>query len=119
MNLSQPLIYSVGTQVVAQRDVIAANDRIANPASAASVIVCAPQDRSHSYRVRFSNGFETQLRHDQLVRLAEFKAASIHGGAVTVMSGDLYDPVTDTSDSLVPTLTCSQCSAAALPLAIK
>ncbi len=52
------LIYSAGTQVVAQKDVMAANDRIAHPAGAVGVIVRSPIDRTHAYRVKFSNGFD-------------------------------------------------------------
>ena len=53
---------------------MAANDRIAHPAGAVGVIVRSPVDRLHAYRVRFSDNFEAAIHHDQLVRLAEFKA---------------------------------------------
>ncbi len=50
-----------------------------HPSGAVGVIVKAPLDRQHSYRIRFSDGFEAALRHDQLVMLAEFKEGDIHG----------------------------------------
>nr|WP_315854307.1 nucleotidyltransferase domain-containing protein [Stieleria maiorica] len=87
------LIYSVGTQVVAQKEVMAANDRIAHPAGAVGVIVRSPVDRTHAYRVKFSDGFEAPIHHDQLVRLAEFKSNSIRDNDAPLMSSGLYDRV--------------------------
>lgn len=87
------LIYSVGTQVVAQKEVMAANDRIAHPAGAVGVIVRSPVDRTHAYRVKFNDGFEAPIHHDQLVRLAEFKSNSIRDNDAPLMSSGLYDRV--------------------------
>lgn len=77
MSPDSNLIYSPGTQVVSRKPVHAAGDRIAHPAGAVGVIVRAPSDRSHAYRVRFLDDFEAPLMHDQLVRLAEFKAGNM------------------------------------------
>ncbi len=52
------MLYSVGTQVVAQKDVMADNDRIAHPSGAVGGIVRSPMDRFDAYRVKFSDGFE-------------------------------------------------------------
>ena len=72
---SQPsFIYAAGTQVVARKDVMAVNDRVAHPAGAVGVIVRSPIDRTHAYRVRFSDGFEAAIHHDQMVRLCDFVA---------------------------------------------
>ncbi len=87
------LIYSVGTQVVAQKDVMAANDRIAHPAGAVGVIVRSPVDRTHAYRVRFSDGFEAPIHHDQLVRLSEFKTGQIRDNDAPLASAGLYERV--------------------------
>ncbi len=88
-----PLIYSAGTQVVARKDVMAANDRIAHPAGAVGVIVKSPVDRSHTYRVKFSDGFEAPIHHDQLMRLADFKSDQIRGNDSPLMSAGLYERV--------------------------
>ncbi len=88
-----PVLYSVGTQVVAQKDVMADNDRIAHPSGAVGVIVRSPMDRSHAYRVKFSDGFEAAIHHDQLVRLSEFKHGMIRDPAAALMSAGLYDRV--------------------------
>ncbi|SMP60010.1 hypothetical protein SAMN06265222_106303 [Neorhodopirellula lusitana] len=88
--MNAPLIYSVGTQVVAQKDVMAANDRIAHPAGAVGVIVRAPVDRTHAYRIKFSDGFEAAIHHDQLVRLSEFKSGQIRDNDAPLASAGLY-----------------------------
>jgi hypothetical protein len=88
--MNRPWIYPIGTQVVAQKDVMAANDRIAHPAGAVGVIVAAPMDRSHAYRVRFNDGFEAPIHHDQLVQLDEYKTGVIEGGRADDAGADLY-----------------------------
>jgi hypothetical protein len=75
--MSEPLIYSVGTQVVVKKDTYHANDRIAHPAGSVGVIVRSPIDRTHAYRVKFNDGFESAIHHEQLVRLSEFQKNQI------------------------------------------
>lgn len=87
------LIYSVGTQVVVQKDVRAANDRIAHPAGAVGVIVRSPVDRSHAYRIKFSDGLEAPVHHDGLIQLAEFKVGQIRDHDAPLMSAGLYERV--------------------------
>lgn len=77
--MTEPLIFSVGTQVVVQKDTYHANHRVAHPAGSVGVIVRSRIDRSHAYRVKFNDGFEAAVHHDQLVRLAEFKRDQIRG----------------------------------------
>lgn len=91
--MERSLIYSIGTQVVAQKDVMTANDRIAHPAGAVGVIVRSPIDRTHAYRVKFIDGLEAPIHHDQIVRLSEFKADNIHSSGAPLMSAGLYERV--------------------------
>ncbi len=77
--VAAPLIFSVGTQVVIQKDTYRPNDRVAHPAGSVGVIVRSPIDRSHAYRVKFNDGFEAAVHHDQLIRLSDFKREHIHG----------------------------------------
>lgn len=86
------LIYSVGTQIVTRKDVMAHGDRIAHPAGAVGVVVRAPVDPTHSYRVKFLDGFEASLQHQQIVRLADFKNEHIQRDDSTMSSG-LYERV--------------------------
>ena len=91
---NQPrLIYSVGTQVVTLKDVMAANDRIAHPAGAVGVIVRSPIDRNHTYRVKFNDGFEAAIRHDQMVCLAEYKTNQTRQEDSQLASDGLYERV--------------------------
>ncbi len=73
------LIFSVGTQVVILKETYGSNGRVAHPAGAVGVIVRSPTDRLHAYRVKFNDGFEVAVHHNQLVRLAEYKADPIRG----------------------------------------
>ncbi len=88
-----PLIYSVGTQVVSKKEVITAHEQVAHPAGAVGVIVRAPVDRNHAYRVRFSDGFEAAIAHVQLIRLAEFKNSTIGATNDALLSSGLFDRV--------------------------
>ena len=77
--MTEPLIYSVGTQVVVQKETYHVNRRVAHPAGSVGVIVRSPIDRTHAYRVKFNDGFEAAVHHDQLIRLSEFKRDHIRG----------------------------------------
>ncbi len=90
---SENLIYSVGTQVVSQKSVQASNGRIAHPSGAVGVVVKSPLDRQHTYRVRFSDGFEAALHHDQLVLLAEYKEGHINDSNQVLAKHGLFDRV--------------------------
>ena len=75
---SPNLIYSVGTQVVALKQVQASNGQTVHPAGVVGVVVRSPRDQHHSYRVRFADGFEAPLHHDNLMLLAEYKQGDIN-----------------------------------------
>lgn len=79
--MTASLIYSVGTQVVVQKDTYHVNQRVAHPAGSVGVVVRSPVDRTHAYRVKFNDGFEASVHHDQLIRLSEFKRQHIGDSA--------------------------------------
>lgn len=87
------LIFPIGTQVVSQKDVMAPNDRVAHPAGAVGVIVRSPVDRLHSYRVKFADGYEAAIHHEQLVQLTEFKASQIRNTDESLVTSGLFDRV--------------------------
>src|SRR5215204_7053428 len=63
------LIVPVGTQVVTLAEVKGRAGARACPRGAVGEVVTAPQDNSHSYRVRFADGMEAALRrHEFAVR---------------------------------------------------
>jgi predicted nucleotidyltransferase len=76
-------IFPVGTQVVTRKDVQGANGRTAHPAGAVGIVTKSFNDQRHSYRVRFLDGFEASLRHEQLVLLSEYKDAGTNELAST------------------------------------
>jgi hypothetical protein len=90
---SPNLIYSPGTQVVTTKRVQAPDGRIAHPAGAVAIIVKAPMDRQHMYRVRFTDGSETNMHHDQLMLLAEFKERRTDNAALSAANRRLFDRV--------------------------
>jgi hypothetical protein len=90
---SPNLIYSVGTQVVSLKQVQGTNGRAVHPAGAVGVVVRSPADRSHNYRIRFADGFEAQLHHDQLMLLAEYKQGVINDSARVLTTHGLFDRV--------------------------
>lgn len=83
------LIYSVGTRVVAQADVLGPTGLILHPRGAVGVVVKSPTDAGHSYRVRFPDGHEVALRRGEVTMLARFKEGE--GGEAA--HADLYDRV--------------------------
>jgi len=90
---SDSLIYSPGTQVVTRKPVQESNDRIVHPSGAVGVIVKSPMDRQHSYRVRFLDGYEAALHHDQIVLLSEYKQGKIDDADQVLAEHGLYDRV--------------------------
>ena len=97
--MTEPLIYSVGTQVVVQKETYDVNRRIAHPAGSVGVIVRSPIDRTHAYRVKFNDGFEAAVHHDQLIGLSEFKRDPIRGNAESSLI-DLHERVISGIDVL-------------------
>ena len=71
------LIFSVGTQVVALRDVVGDTGRILHPRGAVGVVVRSPSDLDHAYQVRFPDGVEDALGRDEVMMLAHFKEGEI------------------------------------------
>ncbi|MEQ8789805.1 MAG: nucleotidyltransferase domain-containing protein [Pirellulaceae bacterium] len=84
------LIYSVGTQVVAMRDVVGQNGRTLHPRGSVGVVVRAPADLAHSYRVRFLDGFEEAFKPGELTLLAKYKEGEIGDSAVSAQRSDLF-----------------------------
>lgn len=90
---SPNLIYSLGAQVVALKQVQATPGKAVHPAGAVGVIVRAPRDRAHAYRVRFADGFEAALHHDNLMLLAEYKQGLINDSSHLLTKHGLFDRV--------------------------
>jgi predicted nucleotidyltransferase len=90
---SPNLIYSIGTQVVALKQVQGTNGKAVHPSGAVGVVVRSPRDRTHSYRIRFADGFEAALHHDNLMLLAEYKQGAINDSNKVLTTHGLFDRV--------------------------
>ena len=71
------LIFAAGTQVVTLKDVVGQNGRTLHPRGAVGVVVKAPSDLDHSYRIRFPDGVEEAIKSSELTTLAKFKEGEI------------------------------------------
>jgi len=69
------LLLPAGTQVVTRVPVGGARDVI--PAGSVAIVVEAPTDAAHSYRVRFPDGFEANLRRSELALLSRIKEGDL------------------------------------------
>ncbi len=87
------LIFSVGTQVVALRDVTVDDGRILHPKGAVGVVVRSPSDPESSYRVRFLDGVEDTLAKGEIVSLAKYKEGQIGDTEVVAKHSNLYERV--------------------------
>ena len=85
------LLLPVGTQVVALVEVRGADGRPARPRGAVGVVVQAPSDYWHAYRVRFPDGHEAALKRQELSVLAHYKQGQIgQGPGGPLAEYDLY-----------------------------
>lgn len=74
-------------------DIPASAGTVLHPRGAVGVIVKAPADHEHSYRVRFADGFEASLKRNEITMLAQFKEGEICDSAHAVAQTDLYERV--------------------------
>src|SRR4051812_45599107 len=81
--MNVPLILPVGTQVVALVEVRGPNGKAAHPRGAVGVVVQAPADYWHAYRVRFPDDFEAALKRQEIWVLAHYKQGPIGGGGAS------------------------------------
>ena len=87
------LIFSVGTRVVTQVDIAGAAGLILHPRGTVGVVVKAPTDLDHSYRVRFPDGFEAPFKRSEVTLLALFKEGEIGASNHALAQADLYERV--------------------------
>jgi hypothetical protein len=93
MHRSPNLIFSVGTQIVVLREMIGDGGRVLHPRGSVGVVIKAPRDLDHAYRVRFLDGVEDSLTREDLVSLAHFKEGDLGDDHVTASRADLFDRV--------------------------
>ena len=79
------LIVPLGTQIVSRLAIKSAQGELLCPVGAVGIIVKAPTDNSHSYRVQFTNGMEAPLRRNEFTIRKQHTSA-----AATMEESDLY-----------------------------
>jgi predicted nucleotidyltransferase len=87
------LIFSLGTQVVTLIDIPSAAGLVLHPRGTVGVIIKAPTDHEHSYRVRFVDGLEIPLKRNEITMLALFKEGDIGSSDILTARSDLFDRV--------------------------
>ncbi len=85
------LIFSVGTRVVSLKDIKSQNGRTLHPRGSVGLVIAAPIDLEHSYRIRFPDGFEEALKPSEVTSLAKFKEGDIGNHDATVIQSELYE----------------------------
>ena len=84
------LIFAVGTQVVTLREIVGQQGRTLHPRGSVGVVVVAPRDPQHSYRIRFPDGVEETFQSTELTPLAKFKEGDIGDHGVTAGHNNLF-----------------------------
>jgi predicted nucleotidyltransferase len=87
------LIFSLGTQVVTLIDIPGAAGLVLHPRGTVGVVVKAPTDHDHAYRVRFADGLEVPLKRNDVMMLAQFKEGEIGDSGILTARTDLYERV--------------------------
>lgn len=87
------LIFSAGTQVVTLRDLVGPNGRTLHPRGAVGVVVKAPRDLDHSYRIRFLDNVEEAFKASDLTLLARYKEGEIGDSDISADRCNLFDRV--------------------------
>lgn len=87
---STHLVIPTGTQVVARVGLRDASGAVVVPAGAAGVVVRAPSDATHSYRVRLPDGREVSLRRHELTIRKHVQAEDLAALGAALGEHDLY-----------------------------
>jgi uncharacterized protein len=83
------IILPIGTQVVALVEVRGNDGKPVHPRGAVGVVVQAPADYWHSYRVRFPDSFEAMFRRQELAILSQYQRGPVADGGDAEPSADL------------------------------
>ncbi|HUT52942.1 MAG TPA: hypothetical protein VM658_06090 [bacterium] len=78
--VNKDLILPVGTRVVTMVEVKSREGRPLRPIGAVGLVVKAPLDNHHPYRVRFHDGAEAALKRNDLKIFSHFQREGISGG---------------------------------------
>ena len=86
-------IFPAGAHVIALVEIRSAERKVMHPTGAVGVVVSTPTDGSHSYRVRFPDGFETSLKRGEIELAAVVEEGDILNSKITEQGENLFDRV--------------------------
>jgi uncharacterized protein len=84
------LILPAGTQIVTLAEARAPGEESARPHGTVAVVVKAPADHLHSYRVRFPDRQEAALRRQEFAIRKQFQRDGLVGSEATASYSELY-----------------------------
>ena len=90
---STHLIIPTGTQIVSRVELRDASGTVVCPLGAAGVIVRAPEDATHSYRVKLPDGSEISLRRQELSIRKHVQQEDLDEAGALLGDYDLYESV--------------------------
>lgn len=83
------LVLSAGTHVVTLVPISGPHGEVLRPRGAVGVVVAAPADNTHSYRVRFADGDEVALLRPQIAVRKHFQRQGLEQGATVLADSGL------------------------------
>lgn len=93
VHMTASLIFPIGSQVVTCKPVESSDGQIVHQVGSVGVVIRSPLDRSHAYRVRFHDGSEFPIRHDNLSLLAQYQEDIAGNGSSPLVRHGLFERV--------------------------
>jgi len=91
--MTASLIFPIGSQVVTCKPVESSVGQVVHQAGSVGVVIRSPSDRNHSYRVRFHDGSEFPIRHDNLSLLAQYQEDIVGNESSLLVRHGLFERV--------------------------
>jgi predicted nucleotidyltransferase len=88
-----PPLLPVGTRVVVKAPIRAADGTVVHAAGTVGTVIQSPNDYWHSYRIRFTDGFECSLTRKDLAVLSEFQEDGLARAEHPLAEHGLFDHV--------------------------
>ena len=87
------LILPVGTQIVSRVEIKSPSGELLSPRGSVGEIIKAPDDGTHSYRVRFINGVAVALNRQEMTIRKQFQFAATHPVQDPAKDAELADSI--------------------------
>jgi predicted nucleotidyltransferase len=87
------MILAAGTQVVALHDLRGNSGSLLHPKGAVGVVVKSPPDNTHSYIVRFTDGYEVAMKRKEFAIRKHYQREGLEAAGAVLEDYNLYDCV--------------------------